>query len=136
MSEPRKLRPRKLQPVVLLPPVGRGNASPKVRHSSDTVSHNVEKICRRERGRQPRVQTMTGDFSPFVLRPFTQGAFSATDADTGGNVIGKSAPTQATGRPTRSRATKIVAAVVNTTVNDPPTPAPSLPSRAKKYVCR
>ena len=30
MSEPRQLRPRKAKPVVLLPPVGKGRASPKV----------------------------------------------------------------------------------------------------------
>ncbi|KIJ91387.1 hypothetical protein K443DRAFT_14435 [Laccaria amethystina LaAM-08-1] len=95
MSEPRKLRSRKLQPVVLLSPVGRGKASTK-------------------KGAEKAAQE------------------SATDADPGGNVIGKSAPTQATGRPTRSRATKIANAVVNTTVNDSPTPAPSRPSRAKK----
>ncbi|EDQ98611.1 uncharacterized protein LACBIDRAFT_335809 [Laccaria bicolor S238N-H82] len=57
---------------------------------------------------------------------------SVTDADPGGNVIGKSAPTQATGPPACSRARKIAVPVVNTTINDPPTLAPSCPSQAKK----
>ncbi|EDR04495.1 uncharacterized protein LACBIDRAFT_330671 [Laccaria bicolor S238N-H82] len=69
---------------------------------------------------------------PRKLRPQVTLPPSTTDADTGGNVIGKSAPTQATGLPTRSRARKITVPVVNTTVNDLPTPAPSCPSRAKK----
>ncbi|EDQ98260.1 uncharacterized protein LACBIDRAFT_336128, partial [Laccaria bicolor S238N-H82] len=69
---------------------------------------------------------------PRQLHPQVMLPPSTTDADTGGNVIGKSAPTQATGPPTRSRARKIAVPVVNTTVNDPPTPAPSRPSWAKK----
>ena len=43
MSEPRKLRPRKVKPVVPLPPVGKGRASPKVSsYYFSTLCHVVE----------------------------------------------------------------------------------------------
>ncbi|EDR09220.1 uncharacterized protein LACBIDRAFT_326644 [Laccaria bicolor S238N-H82] len=112
-SEPRQLRSRK--PVVVPPPVvGRGNASTKVRDSSATVCHVVKILL--QKGAVKAAQSTQND--------------SVTDAETGGDVVGKTAPTQATGLHTRVR--KVTDAVVNTTVDDAPTPAAAQPSRAKK----
>jgi hypothetical protein len=67
---------------------------------------------------------------PLVVKTSTSTYFSVTDAETGGDVVGKTAPTQATGPHTRVR--KVADAVVNTTVDEAPTPAAAQRSRAKK----